>query len=167
MVQNGSNWFKLVLTSFNWIKKDIMNQIDYLDQKRSNESDWLFGSNRKKLVQIGLSQIFNKNWIQLEIIDPSKLGHVPHPCPILSLIIFDYWKTWLKLVMLVENLQACLSYFLVFQCPSSTLLPFQMTLAMADPKMELVIPSKLKFGFSEKATKFEIFFVVLLTRASC
>ena len=34
-------------------------------------------------------------------------GLVPHPCPILSLVIFDYWKTWLKLVML-ENLQACL-----------------------------------------------------------
>ena len=28
-------------------------------------------------------------------------------------------------------------------------------------------PSLLKFGFSEKATKFEKIFVVLLTRASC
>ena len=33
-------------------------------------------------------------------------GLVPHPCPILCLVIFDNWKTWLKLVML-ENLQAC------------------------------------------------------------
>ena len=37
-------------------------------------------------------------------------GFVPHPCPILCLVIFDYnWETWLKLVML-ENFQACLCH---------------------------------------------------------
>ena len=50
----------------------------------------------------------NKNWIKLRLIDLSKLrsGDFPHPCPILCLVIFDYWKTRLKLVML-ENLQSC------------------------------------------------------------
>ena len=33
-------------------------------------------------------------------------GPVPHPCPILHLINFDYWETWLKVIML-ENFQAC------------------------------------------------------------
>ena len=40
-------------------------------------------------------------------------GLVPHLCPILCLVIFDYWKTWLKLVML-ENLQACFFNFPIF-----------------------------------------------------
>ena len=42
MVQIGSNWFKL-------------------DQ---DESDWLFGSNQIKLVQIGTNKI-GSNWINL------------------------------------------------------------------------------------------------------
>ena len=38
-------------------------------------------------------------------------GFVPHPCPILCLVTFDYnWETWLKLVML-ENFQACFFKF--------------------------------------------------------
>ena len=32
---------------------------------------------------------------------------------------------------------------------------------------ELIVLSNIKFGFSEKATKFEQIFVILLTRASC
>jgi hypothetical protein len=44
------SWFKMVLISSNWFK---------LDQKDQNESDWLFGSNQIKLVQIGLNQIYN------------------------------------------------------------------------------------------------------------
>ena len=39
-------------------------------------------------------------------------GLVPHPCPILCLVIFDYWETWHKLVML-EHVQACWSKFLI------------------------------------------------------
>ena len=41
-------------------------------------------------------------------------GLVPLPCPILYLVIFDYWKTWLKLVML-ENFQACFFFFFLIQ----------------------------------------------------
>ena len=64
---------------------------------------WIFlirsvqnGSKLIKLVQIGdqiRSSWFIWGW-----------GLVPHPCPILFLVNFNYWKTWLKLVML-ENLQ--------------------------------------------------------------
>ena len=44
-------------------------------------------------------------------------GFVPHPCPILFLVIFDHnWETWLKLVML-ENFQACFSNFLEAKKP--------------------------------------------------
>ena len=48
------------------------------------------------------------NWIKLDkIVETWEWGLVPHPYLILCLFIFDYLKTWLKLVML-ENLQACL-----------------------------------------------------------
>ena len=38
-----------------------------------------------------------KNCVKLGLTDLPKFG-VPHPCPILCLVIFDYWETWLKLV---------------------------------------------------------------------
>ena len=78
-----------------------------MDQTWSN---WIkldqLGSTWLKLDQIGL------NWIKLDqIVETWGWGLVPHPYLIFCLVIFDYWKTWLKLVML-ENLQACFSYFL-------------------------------------------------------
>ena len=51
----GSKGIKLVLISSNWIKKD------------QNESDWLFGSNQIKLVQIGLNQISNYIDVKIKI----------------------------------------------------------------------------------------------------
>jgi hypothetical protein len=62
-----------------------------------------------KVVQIGSKKI--KNWIKLGFIDLPKFGSgglagacsLPYP----FLVIFDYWETWLKLVML-EHIQACL-----------------------------------------------------------
>ena len=83
MDQIGSTWFNLAQTWSNWNK---------LDQTWSN---W-----------IKLDQTWS-NWIKLDqIVETWEWGLVPHPYLILCLFIFDYWKTWLKLVML-ENLQAC------------------------------------------------------------
>ena len=102
--QIWSNWFNLDQTWTNWFR---------LDQIGSN---WIkldqLGSTWHKLDQIGIN--WNKldqtwsNWIKLDqIVETWGWGLVPHPYLILCLFIFDYWKTWLKLVML-ENLQACL-----------------------------------------------------------
>ena len=112
----GSNCFKSDQSGFNeinWTK---------LDQTWSNKnksvqirSDWIkrdkIGSSRIKSYETGSNPFLfifrypirwkSKNCFKLGLIDLS-----PHPCPILCLVIFDYWKTWLKLVML-ENLQAC------------------------------------------------------------
>ena len=68
-----------------------------------------------KFDQIGLK------WIQLDqTVENWGWGLAPHPTPVGCLFIFEYWKTWLKLVML-ENLQACyrlgqtfLQFFCVF-----------------------------------------------------
>ena len=67
-----------------------------------------------KLVQISfdfdLDEKRRKKCIKLGLIDPPKFGDwgLPPPlsCLILCLVIFYYWETWLKLVML-EHLQAC------------------------------------------------------------
>ena len=82
------------------------------------------GTNLIKLDQIGLNLIkldqIGSNLIKLDqIVETWGWGLVPHPHPylILLLFIFDYWKTWLKLVML-ENLQAC---FCLFWFPSKDL----------------------------------------------
>ena len=53
----------------------------------------------------------NRNWIKLGFIDlPKFAGGGLSPIPAISFCLaFDYWKTWLKLVML-ENLEACLTW---------------------------------------------------------
>ena len=76
------------------------------------------GLNLTKLVQIGQkrsrgirliiwfqSDKIGQNWFK-SVQTGSNQINLNHPCPILCLFIFDYWETWLKLVML-ENLQAC------------------------------------------------------------
>ena len=93
MDQTWSNRNKLDRTWSNWIKLDQLG------------STWL------KLDQIGLNWIkldqIGSNWIKLDqIVETWGWGLVPHPYLILCFVIFDYWKTWLKLVML-ENFQAC------------------------------------------------------------
>ena len=83
LVQIGSDWIKLDQLGLTWHK---------LDQ---------IGSNWNKLDQTW------SNWIKIDqIFETWGWGLVPHSYLILCLFIFDYWKTWLKLVML-ENLQAC------------------------------------------------------------
>ena len=101
MDQTWSNWFKLDQTWTNWIRLDRIG------------SNWIkldqLGSTCHKLDQIGI------NWIKLDqIVETWGWGLVPHPYLILLLFIFDYWKTWLKLVML-ENLQACLKFSFEFE----------------------------------------------------
>ena len=66
--------------------------------------------NLKSLVMIFRYPLgwIKKNW--------QNLGVAPLPCPILCIVIFDYWETWLKLVMF-EHVQTCLNkwFFFCFQ----------------------------------------------------
>ena len=113
LVQTWSNWFRLDQIGSNWIKLDQLGSAWHkLEQIGINwnklDQTW---SNWNKLDQtwsnwIKLDQTWS-NWIKLDqIVETWGWGLVPHPYLILCLFIFDYWKTWLKLVML-ENLQAC------------------------------------------------------------
>ena len=111
--QIGINWIKLDQIGSNWIKLDQFGSTWHkLDQIVLNWTNLVqLGSNLIKLDQIGLNWIkldlIGSNWIKLDqIVKTWGWGLVPHPYLILCLVIFDYWKTWLKLVML-ENLQAC------------------------------------------------------------
>ena len=96
MDQTWSNWFKLDQTWTNWFRLDQigLNWINLVQ----------LGTNLIKLDQIGL------NWIKLDQIGSNLIKLLKLGVGALWLVIFDYWKTWLKLVML-ENLQAC---FIIF-----------------------------------------------------
>ena len=103
--QIGSNWFKLDQTCSDWIRLDQIG-LNWINLAQT----W---SNWNKLDQTW------SNWIKLDqIVETWGWGLVPHPYLTLCLFIFDYWKTWLKLVML-ENLQACFQLIQVRWCVSS------------------------------------------------
>ena len=117
MDQICPKWIKLDQTCSNWIfhqSKNVSIQSCHIYKKDKNGYFILdqIGSDLSILFLFLNDKIHNYNKQK----NNSEFYHskVPHPCSILCLVIFDYnWGTWLKLVML-ENVQACFSYFLSY-----------------------------------------------------